>query len=125
MKGTIDDAAPPHDPEAIARLRGWGGEKLVREMAALFERDVPTRLAAARAALDAGRHEEVERHAHSLKSTGAQLGALRMHRIARETEVAASAGAAPRELGTRLDRLEDAFADHVAWLRQFETDRDR
>ena len=103
---------PRADPLALARLNRWGGDKLVSEMRALFHREVPTRIRAARGAVREGSCDAAERAAHSLKSSCAQLGALRMRALAEEIEVLSS----QRSLGpvtALLDRLEDEF---TAWL---------
>ena len=103
---------PRADPLALARLNRWGGDKLVAEMGALFRREVPTRIGAARRAVHEGHCEAAERAAHSLKSSCAQLGALRMRALAEQVEILSS----QRTLGpvtALLDRLEGEF---TAWL---------
>ncbi|HEX6640011.1 MAG TPA: Hpt domain-containing protein [Thermoanaerobaculia bacterium] len=84
---------PETDPEALERLRRFGGAKLLREMIALFLEAMPQRLAAARSGLSRGDAHVVEHELHALKSSAAQLGALRMNRLSVEGERLAKAGA--------------------------------
>jgi HPt (histidine-containing phosphotransfer) domain-containing protein len=85
-------------------------------MIALFLRDVPERIRAGRQALADGDLDAVGRAGHSLKSSSAQLGALRMQRVAREIEARADAGDTV-PLAPLLDELDAAFAEHARWLR--------
>lgn len=80
------------DPVAVERLRRIGGSTLARQMIELFLELGPGRiaeLAGGVAAADAGR---VERAAHSLKSTGANLGAVRVQELAAALEEQAGRG---------------------------------
>jgi two-component system sensor histidine kinase RpfC len=93
---------PETDPEALERLRRFGGDKLLGEMITLFLEAMPQRLAAARSGLARGDAHAVEHELHALKSSAAQLGALRMNRLSQEGERLARAGtldAAPDILG--------------------------
>jgi HPt (histidine-containing phosphotransfer) domain-containing protein len=74
----------------------------------------------AREALAAGDLDTVGRAGHSLKSSSAQLGALRMQRIARAIEVRADAGDADAVVPL-MDQLDAAFAEHARWLRSATT----
>jgi HPt (histidine-containing phosphotransfer) domain-containing protein len=79
-------AARPHeqpavDPEALARLERFGGQALLREMATLYLANAPERIAAVEAALAADDVVAAEYALHSLKSSSAQLGALRLARL--------------------------------------------
>lgn len=84
--------SPETDPEALERLRRFGGAKLIGDMISLFLEAMPQRLAAARSALDRGDAPAVEHELHALKSSSAQLGALRMYRLSEEGERLAKAG---------------------------------
>lgn len=78
---TSEDVSGPCDPRAFARLHRWGGEKLVREMVELFLAQVPERLEVVRRDIRTENSPEIERAAHSPKSSSAQLGARRMQMI--------------------------------------------
>ena|SRR5205807_1129724 len=83
---------PVLDDSAIARLRGFGGEKLVRGMIELFVRNAPTRAAEAREALDCGDAAALRAALHGLKSSAGQLGALTVHQACIAGEELASRG---------------------------------
>lgn len=105
----------PFDARAFDRLRRWGGEKLVREMVQLFVAQVPDRLAAARQGAREGDLSSVERAAHALRSSSAQLGAVRMQVLCALVEHSASQGdheSIPRSLG----ELEREFARYLECL---------
>jgi HPt (histidine-containing phosphotransfer) domain-containing protein len=72
---------PAVDPEALARLERFGGQALLREMATLYLASAPERIAAVEAALAADDVVAAEYALHSLKSSSAQLGALRLARL--------------------------------------------
>jgi two-component system sensor histidine kinase RpfC len=72
---------PAVDPEALARLERFGGEALLREMVALYLANAPERMCAVESALDAGDVVAAESALHSLKSSSAQLGAMRLSRL--------------------------------------------
>jgi len=106
------------DPEALDRLKRFGGGKLLREMIALFLVAAPERLAAARAGVDAANASEMEMALHSLKSSSAQLGALRMQRLSEKGELLARSGSADLTDVVRVlvKDLEEEFVRVRAWL---------
>jgi HPt (histidine-containing phosphotransfer) domain-containing protein len=77
------------DPDALVRLRRFGGAKLLNEMIAVYLESAPARLAAAWAGLAAGDAVATENAFHSLKSSSAQLGAVRLSRLCEEGETLA------------------------------------
>ena len=106
---------PRADPHALARLNRWGGDKLVREIAALFRTEVPVRLVAAWEAVNAGHCAGAEQAAHSLKSSCAQVGAQRMRALAEEVEILSAQGTlAP--VSALLDLLNQEFDSFTEWL---------
>jgi HPt (histidine-containing phosphotransfer) domain-containing protein len=109
---------PALDPAALDRLKRFGGGKLLREMIALFLVAAPERLAAARAGVDAGDASEMEMALHSLKSSSAQLGAMRMQRLSEQGEQLARSGSAGLADAIELlvKDLEDEFVRVHAWL---------
>jgi HPt (histidine-containing phosphotransfer) domain-containing protein len=83
---------PAFDPSALDRLKRFGGDKLLREMIALFLSAAPERIAAARAATEQSDAAAAERALHLLKSSAAQLGAMHMQRLSEQGEQRARAG---------------------------------
>jgi HPt (histidine-containing phosphotransfer) domain-containing protein len=84
---------PLIDDAAIARLKEWGGDKLVREMVRLYLENASVRLGQIDQGLsDESRLEVTEQGAHSLKSSALNVGARNVSRIAAEMEACASAG---------------------------------
>jgi HPt (histidine-containing phosphotransfer) domain-containing protein len=95
------------DRAALDRLVEWGGDKLLRQMLRLFLENSRVRLDGMRDALATGGDlDEVHRGAHSLKSSAANVGAMRVSAVAARLESVADAG----------DREESAtlFEDLVA-----------
>jgi two-component system sensor histidine kinase/response regulator len=82
----------PLDMAAIARLEEWGGATLRQKMIELFIKHAPERMEGIRKGLEEGDHELVERSAHSLKSSAANLGAEKLRRIAGIIEAAMEKG---------------------------------
>lgn len=118
----MTDASPPLDTEqpvtdaaALERLHRFGGDKLLREMVALFLQAAPERIAAARTATERGDPAHVELALHSLKASSAQMGAVRMQRLSEEGERLAREGAL-EGIGTLLCELEQAFVGVREWL---------
>ena len=86
------DALPTTDDAALERLKRFGGGKLLGEMISLFLSAAPDRISAARAGVDARDAVAAEMALHSLKSSSAQLGALRMQRLSEHGEAIARKG---------------------------------
>ena len=86
----------PIDDSSLERLRDLGGQVLVQRLVRVFEEDVPTRFAAARAGLAAGDLRAVERAAHSMRSSAGNVGAFALMELAAEAEAAAERGQADR-----------------------------
>jgi len=99
---------PTLDPEALERLRTLGGPTLLAKMIDLFLENTPKRLAAAGAGESSGNWYEVERAAHSLKSSAANLGLTGLQSLAREVEEFAERRQADR-VGPLLRELEALF----------------
>jgi HPt (histidine-containing phosphotransfer) domain-containing protein len=100
---------------ALARLRRFGGARLVRDMAALFLAETPERVDAARRALAAGDRDALARAAHALRSSLGQFGATAAASACAELE-AAAAGAPASELEAGVDRLARLCAECRAWF---------
>jgi HPt (histidine-containing phosphotransfer) domain-containing protein len=99
------------DTAAIERLREWGGDKLVRQMIRLYLENATVRMGQIEDGLATGGDlERTEQGAHSLKSSAANVGAVRVNRLAAELET--RAGEQDREQATGLrDRLGPALAE--------------
>ena len=80
------------EPEAIDRLIGFGGPKLVRGMVELFVKNAPVKAADAREALDCGDAAALRAALHGLKSSAGQLGATTVYRACVAGEELASRG---------------------------------
>ena len=106
---------PATDPAALDRLKRFGGGKLLGEMIALFLVAAPERIEAARASGASGDVEGAERALHSLKSSAAQLGAMRMQRLSEQGEYRARAGSLDG-LTQLIQHLEQEFSRVEAWL---------
>jgi HPt (histidine-containing phosphotransfer) domain-containing protein len=106
---------PATDPEALTRLERFGGPKLLDEMIALFLENARERLAAALAGLDDHDAAAVEDAMHALKSSSAQLGALRLSRLCQEAETVAGGGTLTGIRGL-LGQCRDELARVRSWL---------
>lgn len=100
MHGNPQDSSSPQatvlDDSVIAMLRELGGDDepdLLEELVEVFLADAPGRIRDMRAAIDRGDLELLERAAHTLKSSAANLGALVLSEHARQLETAVRAGA--------------------------------
>jgi HPt (histidine-containing phosphotransfer) domain-containing protein len=82
--------------ELLATLGGDGA--FLAELIATYLADSPPLVDAMRAAAAAGDAAALRRAAHTLKSTSASLGALRLSGVCREVEGAASADRVPADL---------------------------
>ena len=80
------------DAEAIERLRGFGGNKLLRGMIELFLKNAPIKAADAREALDCGDAAALRAALHGLKSSAGQLGAVTVYHACIAGEELASRG---------------------------------
>ncbi len=112
-------AAPVFDGQALERLAALGEPGFVREIVQVFLAEAPARLEAARGALERGDLSALERLAHSLKSSAATLGGLRLastcealERVARQRDAAAS-GPLLARLCEDVAALEPCLRAHV------------
>ena len=80
------------DPDALMRLREWGGSKLLAEMVRLFLENSSERLGQLGKGFADGDLRTVERAAHSLKSSAANVGAMEVSRVSQQIEAAAEGG---------------------------------
>lgn len=87
-----ESASPLLDDDALERLRGFGGDKLLRGMIELFVKNAPAKAAEAREALDCGDSAALRSALHGLKSSAGQLGAVSVHQACIAGEELASRG---------------------------------
>jgi len=111
----MTDISSPFDPAALDRLVRFGGEKLLASMIDVFRSNGRERLDAARAALDAGDAAAAALAVHSLKSSAAQLGAMKLSGLCADAEVAARAERLEPLAGS-LPELVAAYDDAVRWM---------
>ncbi len=105
------------NPAALERLREWGGEKLVSQMVRLFLTNAPTRMSQIRDGANGADAKEVEKGSHSLKSSAANLGAMRVHELCAAIEDAAEAGEVER-IRSLLPDLEAAYEAVIQELQE-------
>jgi HPt (histidine-containing phosphotransfer) domain-containing protein len=103
------------DQSALDRLQRFGGGKLLREMIALFLAAAPERIAAARTGVETGDAPAAEMALHSLKSSSAQLGAMRMQRLCEQGESLARTGTL-EIVGLIVHDLEEEHVQVEKWL---------
>ena len=118
-----DDELQADDPyeigerrAALARLRRFGGERLMREMSAIFIAALTERVDAARHAVVADDARALALAAHSLKSSCGQFGANSAARVCGEVEAAALGGATAASLAADVERLARECEGCRAWL---------
>jgi len=75
--------------EIMAALRRLGGESLVREMIGIFLDFVPKKMDQVRAGEASSSLLEIEKGAHAIKSSAANVGATRLRQLAEQVEVTA------------------------------------
>jgi HPt (histidine-containing phosphotransfer) domain-containing protein len=107
------------DPQALERLKEWGGDKLAGQMVRLFLKNSGTRMDQIRKGVSEGDLEEAERGAHSLKSSAANIGAELLRTLATRMESAAL-DANVEDARTLLPELEAAYADAMKELATIE-----
>jgi HPt (histidine-containing phosphotransfer) domain-containing protein len=105
------------DPEALERLKEWGGDTLVKKMVELFFEVAPERMEAILSGVREGDSDAVERGAHSLRSSAGNLGADALRSLAGRIEEMAAAGNVE---GVRplAERLENRFRQTLDELRK-------
>ena len=96
------------NPAAFQRLREWGGEALLEKIVALFLEHAPTRLAEVESGVEEGDLRLVERGAHALKSSAANVGGVALQDMASRLEVAAESGER-NEVEALLPGFRDCF----------------
>jgi HPt (histidine-containing phosphotransfer) domain-containing protein len=106
---------PTIDQQAVARLRRFGGDKLLGDMIDLFAQHGPERLAAAQAAFSIRDAAVVKAALHALKSSAAQLGASVVYQLCSDGEGQAASGDLSR-IEPVLVRLDEELPRALAAL---------
>ncbi len=106
----MTDAVPVLDSAVLDELRDsvGGDDEFIADLVATYVSEGGEHLAAMEAAAAAGDAGAVVRPAHTLKSSSAALGAMRLTEIAREIEIAGRSG----DASGLAERVADARA---AW----------
>lgn len=107
------------DPQALDRLREWGGDKLAGQMVHLFLKNSGARMDQIRTGAKEGDPEEAEKGAHSLKSSAANIGAEGLRTLATQVE-SASLDEDLDKLKELLPEIESAYAAAMAELAALE-----
>ncbi len=81
-----EDSEDPLDRATLEGLRELGGSELITELGEAFSSVTPPQLANLRVAVEGGDAEAVERIAHTLKGSSANMGARRMAGICEELQ---------------------------------------
>ncbi|MBX7184399.1 MAG: Hpt domain-containing protein [Vicinamibacteria bacterium] len=105
-------AIPLFDPVAIEKLRAVAGDQgatFVAEMAQLFLHESANALEDLKEYRDQGDWKQVTRIAHSLKSSSATLGLMRLSAACRSLEIDTKGGAASPDTPRRVASLLDEF----------------
>ncbi|MDB4890113.1 MAG: two-component hybrid sensor and regulator [Gemmatimonadetes bacterium] len=110
-----DASLPGTDEAALERLKRFGGGKLLGEMISLFLEAAPERINAAKDGVVANDVKATEMALHALKSSSAQLGAMRMQRLCERGETLARSGTLENVAGL-VSSLEEEFPRVQSWL---------
>ena len=111
MTGSEQASGEVLETEPIARLREMGralGNQIPRRILELYLGDSPTRLTALRRGIAEGDVQAIERAAHALKGSSANLGASGLAEHCHQLEKL-SAGAVPAGAEARLVALETEY----------------
>lgn len=111
----IDEPMVSTDQASLDRLKRFGGGKLLSEMVSLYLAAAPERLNAAREGLASNNVKAVEDALHSLKSSSAQLGAMRMRALCEKGEITARNGSL-EHIDQLMRALDDEFPRIQSWL---------
>lgn len=117
---TKAEVAPVFDPNAIEKLRRVGGDEasiFIAEVAQLFLEETRKSLVELLRAAEGGDRERAGRIAHSLKSSAATLGMMRLSAACESLEAAAKAEGAHDSTVEAAAAVRDEFDHTVPILR--------
>ena len=109
----------PVDEEVISSLLELGGPELLSELVDLFCSDAHPQMATLDEAVQADDAARVAEVAHSLKSSCANLGAMRLSELAKELETAGRSGSLESAAEVievskiELERVTEALKSHT------------
>jgi two-component system sensor histidine kinase/response regulator len=112
------------DERVLDELMASTGDDIafVRELVETYLADTPTQLDAMTAAVDADDADALVRPAHTLKSSSATVGAMRLSAVARELEMAGRSGGLDGASRATLEAAQTewlaASAAFAAWLKR-------
>ena len=115
----MSNETPVLDDNVIAELREsvGGDDGFVAELAATYLAEAPEHMQALEEAVAAGDVAAAVRPAHTLKSSSASLGAMRLSEISRGIEFAAREGRSDG-LATSVEEAKAAWAETVAAMKE-------
>jgi HPt (histidine-containing phosphotransfer) domain-containing protein len=110
---------PVLDPGTLDNLRELGGgtDEVIQEVAVLYTRDAPARIAAMNAAIARGDAAALAAAAHAFKSSSGNIGATRMHALTAALELLGNSGSVAGAEGLAR-QLEDEYARVESALRE-------
>lgn len=120
MMGSTDEA-PLFDPVAIEALRKVAGDQastFVAELAGLFFDETTKALLDLRSGCDHDDWRTVSRLAHSLKSSSATLGLMRLSRVSRALELDTQTGASSPQTESLVAAVADEFRQAIPILKR-------
>jgi HPt (histidine-containing phosphotransfer) domain-containing protein len=88
----VSDGQGVLDGRTLNRLQELQGPRIIRGLVDIFVQTVPAKMDDREAAFRAGGAREVERAAHSIAGSAANVGAPELHRAARRLETEAHRG---------------------------------
>ncbi len=111
--GPDEHGTPPAvDPSALEALRALqapGAPDIRERVIGLYLQQTPQQLSELRSALDRRETSAVARAAHTVKSSSANVGAVRLSALCRELESVAGEKDAP-DVGPRVNAIEAEYA---------------
>ena len=107
------------DEDVLEELRTSveGDRSFVVELIEAYVADGATHVAEVEAAVADGNAGSLVRPAHTLKSSSATVGALRLAALARDLEVAGRSGSLEASIAERVPQLRDAWEEATVALR--------
>jgi HPt (histidine-containing phosphotransfer) domain-containing protein len=118
----LESDVPVLDERILTEVLETTGDDIafVRELVETYLADTPTQLAAMTTALESDDADALVRPAHTLKSSSATVGVMRLSSVARELEMAGRSGSLEAASRARLEVAHtewQAAADAIgAWL---------
>lgn len=112
------------EQDIVKKAKEWiddYGEEFLVELIETYIEDAVTRLGELRRAFDSADIETVTREAHTLKSSSANVGAMKLSRLAKDVEAAGRSGDLSH-VGEQIARSEVEFAEARCSLERLRAD---